>query len=202
MPQRCDGNYFRSRKTWLLFLPVEDNKIGSHNRICPKCVQRTFHIGLPAGRQMGSSLKYDLTTGAHTLGSAQKNLEEKHLKGRNRSWRDGSMVKNSYCFCQKVQFSLTTSSGSLKLPVIPVPEESTLSGLYGTCVHMCTYVNKQIYVKKEDTGPKKLVKECHGKGVMVHTHIAGIRGTIEMYQGFFGNFRKYVSFPSYPSMLK
>lgn len=67
MPQRCDGNYFRIRKTWLLFLPVGDNKIGSHNRICPKCVQRTFHIGLTAGGQMDSSLKYDLTTGAHTL---------------------------------------------------------------------------------------------------------------------------------------
>lgn len=74
MSQRCDGNYFRIRKTRLLSLPVEDNKIGSQNRMCPKCVQRTFHIGLTAGGQMESSPKYDLTIGVYTLGSAQKKI--------------------------------------------------------------------------------------------------------------------------------
>lgn len=124
------------------YLPVEDNKIRSQNRMCPKCVQRTFHIGLTAGGQMDSCLKYDLTIGIHTLGPAQKNLEGNHLKGRNRSWRGGSVVKSSYCFCQKLRFSLTIPSGSLKLPVIPVSGDSTSSGLHDYWMHMHSHVNQ------------------------------------------------------------
>lgn len=89
--QRYDGNYFRIGKSWLLFCPVEGNKIWSQNGMCPRCVQRTFHIGLTAGGQTESCLKHDLTTGVHTLWSAQKNLGKKNLKGRNRScrsWRE------------------------------------------------------------------------------------------------------------------
>jgi hypothetical protein len=70
---------------------VEDNKVGSQNRMCPKCVQRTFHIGLTARGQMDNSPKYDLTIGVHTLESAQKNLEGKTSKAEigARGWLSG-----------------------------------------------------------------------------------------------------------------
>lgn len=87
--QRCDGNDFRIGKSWLLFCPVEGNKIWSQNGMCPRCVQRTFHIGLTAGGQTESCPKHDLTTGVHALGSAQKNLGKKISKVETGSGRQG-----------------------------------------------------------------------------------------------------------------
>ena len=81
--------------------------------MCPRCVQRTFHIGLTAGGQTESCLKHDLTTGVHTLGSAQKNLGKKISKaetGTAGAGGKGTVVRVVIAFAKSYEFGLSTDT--------------------------------------------------------------------------------------------
>ena len=83
---------------------------------------------------METFLKHDLTTGVHTLGSAQKNLGKKKISkaetGAAGAGGKGTVIRVVIAFAKSYE------SGSSKLPITPVPQHSTPFVLYGTCMHV------------------------------------------------------------------
>lgn len=101
--------------------------------MCPKCVQRPFHIGLAAGGQTESCSKHDLTTGVHALGSAQKNVGKNISKAETGAGGKGTVVRVIIAFAKSYEFGLSTDIRSLQTAYNPVPRHSTP---FGTCMHM------------------------------------------------------------------